>query len=66
MFNKDSSNQDARIVNSKSLSNSKLSKFNSFYFNVPLGTHYYSLKIPKGDFSNEVLFKIEEYDIKEN
>ena len=66
MFNKKSSNQDAKIVNSKSLSNSKLSKFNSFYFNVPLGTHYYSLKIPKGDLSNEVLFKIEEYDIKEN
>tara|TARA_Y100001970_G_scaffold215771_1_gene264095 strand:+ start:559 stop:1449 length:891 start_codon:yes stop_codon:yes gene_type:complete len=64
MFNKESSNRDAEIVNSKSLSNSKLSKFNSFYFNVPLGTHYYSLKIPKGGLSNEVLFKIEEYDIK--
>ena len=31
MFNKKSSSQDAEIINSKSLSNSKLSKFNSFF-----------------------------------
>ena len=65
MFNRELSNQNAKIINSKSFSSSKLSKFNSFYFNVPIGVHYYALKIPESSLSNQIIFRIEEYDIKE-
>ena len=55
--------KNARIVN-KGFGGYDLSKFKSFYYNVPLGTHYYTVKIPVASEDNKFIFKVEEYEIK--
>jgi len=57
------SDKNARIV-SKDLANYSLGKYKSFYYNVPAGTHYYTLKMPSASKENKFLFKIEEYEIR--
>ena len=57
------SQQNAKFVN-KDLDNYELGKYKSFYFNVPQGTHYYTIKIPSASNENKFLFKIEEYELK--
>jgi len=58
------SNKNARIANNKDYDNYKLGKYKSFYYNVPKGTHYYTIKIPSASNENKFLFKIEEYELK--
>ena len=55
--------KNARIVN-KGFDDYDLSKFKSFYYNVPSGTHYYTVKIPVASEDNKFIFKVEEYEIK--
>jgi len=57
------SDKNAKIVN-KDFNKFSLGKYKSFYYNVPSGTHYYTLKIPSASKENKFLFKIEEYELK--
>ena len=57
------SDKNAKIVN-KDFNKFNLGKYKSFYYNVPSGTHYYTLKIPSASKENKFLFKIEEYELK--
>lgn len=62
-FIPEKSNKNAKILN-KDFEDYSLGKYKSFYYNVPAGTHYYTIKIPNASNDNKFLFKIEEYELK--
>ena len=57
--------KNARIVN-KGFDDYDLSKFKSFYYNVPSGTHYYTVKIPVASEDNKFIFKVRNMKLNKN
>tara|TARA_Y100000588_G_scaffold336115_1_gene376722 strand:- start:535 stop:1488 length:954 start_codon:yes stop_codon:yes gene_type:complete len=66
IFDKEKSDKNA-VISSKKFENKMLSKYKSFYFNVPEGSHYYSFEIlDDGKYSTDkVLIKLDEYKISQ-